>query len=198
MVTHMSWRNLAVLSVLPCLVSVAGCGSVSEPPNSGTDPSSQGPAETPHPHPPTVCEGIRDQTAVETLVGDGDAVALVSVTINQQPGKEYLFQRDVPIDTSQLLSGNLPAGPVETVQESAANDTVNALPPGAYLLLLGDGGEDSTYFLSDGLRGSFVIDGDQAYQQCPNYAQPDKPFTIHEGVTQISELAAMFSKALDR
>lgn len=69
--------------------------------------------------------------------------------------------------------------------------------PGNYLLLLGVARETrSVYFLSDGLSGSFVDDGDLAYQRCPNSSDPANPLVLRDGVLNQEQLIRLFADAL--
>jgi hypothetical protein len=149
------------------------------------------------PSPPIDCEGIDGLETAQSLVDSGDAVALISVTISDQPGSVENVTRAVPVTDFRLLAGRLPSGPLKVIEESGANDTVNILEPASYVLLLGDGEQSSTYFLSDGRRGSFLVEGDDAYEQCPNYADTTRPFIVKEGVTKIGALTELFAEALN-
>lgn len=153
------------------------------------------PVHTILPSPPIECDGINDISRALELIASGRAVALVSATITAEPGPVENVARTVPVESYTLLAGQLPSGPVRQVEESAANDKTNSLEPGSYLVLLGETGQESAYFLSDGLRGSFVVDGVSAYEQCPNYADPDHPTIVRTGITDIQELSDLFAKA---
>lgn len=165
-----------VLALLICLgVTACGSSTLSE---AGAGPSSPSEELTPKakiapaPAPPAFldCGGAIDLASAALLVNQGLAEALVKVTITEQPGDVTDNVRDVSVASYQLLSGALDSGPVLTIQEGDEPSS-NSLPPGDYAVLLGTTGQDGTYFLSDGLRGSFVLDVDAtAIEQCPTFS----------------------------
>ena len=186
-------RSLVSLAICACLM---GCGSsqvTSEPEPSQRSASG---IQTVHSSPPIPCNGIKGIEQVQGLVDGGEGVALISAVITDEPGPVEYGSRSVPIRSYTLLAGALPVGTVEDVQESAADDESNGLPPNSYLLLLGAGDQTSGYFLSDGLPGSFVTEGQHAYEQCPNYADPEHWTVVRTGVTDIRELADLFDTVL--
>lgn len=157
--------------------------------------SGVGPAFTAMPAPPVECNGIGGLSTVEELVASGEAVALISATIKAEPGAIENNERTVAVESYTLVAGELPYGPVSMIAEAAASEKTNPLAPGSYLVLLGTSGPDAAYFLSDGRRGTFVLNGESAYEQCPNYSDPDHTTVMRSGVTNVPDLVNLFAKA---
>lgn len=138
--------------------------------------------------------GVHNAEEAAYLVEAGQAVALVQATISQPPGRSTGIESRVQVDSYSLLAGQLPDGSVDGLLEASAAN--NFLPAGTFMLLLGDAGESETYFVSDGLLGSFVVQGDNAYEQCPDYAHSGSTFLASSGVTIQSQLAALLASAI--
>lgn len=123
-------------------------------------------------------------------------MALIAATITDEAGPVSYGERLVPVASYELLAGQLWLEPVLAVAVSAASMHSNPLEPGTYLVLLGGAGPYLPYFVSNGLRGTFVVEDSDAFEQCPNYGDPSHPTVVHKGVTDIAELTALFATAL--
>lgn len=100
----------------------------------------------------------------------------------------------VPVSAVEVLAGTLPNGAVKYVQQSTNGGGV--LPEGQYLLVLGAFADrPSTYYLADGMEGSFVLDGNRATERCPNYNDRQNPVLAGQAVP-LDELTANFAKAI--
>jgi len=120
-------------------------------------------------------------------------VALIDAKITQGPS-ESNGEWDIPIASYSLVGGTLPAGDASSVQESAQGS--NFLTPGEYLLLLGVYPHSNTYFVSNSLRGSFVVRSSRAYEQCPNYDEPSESIIATDGITNRNDLIIALDNAL--
>lgn len=185
-----------MLAVLVSVGSIVSCGE--NGPAAGTSPKNPptAPIRTVLPSPPLECEGISDLATAQALIDGGEAVAFIAATITAQAGPVENSARLVPVEDFTLLAGQLPSGSVNQVQEGAATEKTNILEPGSYLILVGVTAQESTYFLSAGRRGSFVVVDNDAYQRCPNYADPANPSVVRSGITDTEELTAVFAEAL--
>jgi hypothetical protein len=150
---------------------------------------------TPVPTPPNTCVGITSTADAYKLVNAGAAVALVSISVSQAPGDTVNDAREVPIDSFQVVAGALPDPNLTQISEDS-NGKDNVLLAGQYLVLVG-GTDASNYYLADGLPGSFVVQGDNAFERCPNYADTSQPLEIHSGITSIDQLDSIFSDAIN-
>jgi hypothetical protein len=169
----------------------AGSVSSAEPAPLSSTPSQV--AATPLSSDPNPCNGVKDVAAAYRLVNGGQSVALVSVTISEPPGEIENNARLLRVEASTLLAGQLPDGEVRVVEAGSTPNGPEVLPPGKYLILVGRTSSPATYFLSDGLRGSFTVEGDRAFERCPNADDPSAPGVVREGVTSIPELTALFA-----
>jgi hypothetical protein len=124
----------------------------------------------------------------------GDAVALVRAVITDAPTQRQDGQLFVPFSNAQLLAGELPEGPAEGVQVSAEGE--NFLTAGTYLLLLGDAREPGGYFMSNGLRGSFVVSDQSAREQCPDYDHSGRVFLADSGIVANDDVIRLLQAAL--
>jgi hypothetical protein len=123
----------------------------------------------------------------------GESVALVQAEVAQLP-PDNEYDGRIAIANFELIAGALPEGPVEVLSEPAVVD--NFLPPHTYLLLLGDAGHPNTYFVSNGLRGSFVVLDDHAYEQCPTYEGTGETKLATTGITSRTDLIGVLAHAL--
>lgn len=123
-------------------------------------------------------------------------MAFARVTIDSPPGDEQYSARVVPVASADLLAGALPHGGLKEIEEAAASNDDNLLPAGSYLLLVGTTPTASRYFLSDGLRGSFVSENGVVSQRCTNTANPASPTAVRGSVTDADTLTALFAEAL--
>jgi hypothetical protein len=137
---------------------------------------------------------VHNDAEAADLAQRGESVALVQATITQGPLPPQDGQEIVPFARVQLLGGDLPEGPVSGVQIPAVGGDV--VPPGTYLLLLGDAGKHERYFLSNGLRGSFVVAARSAKEQCPDYDHPGRTVLADSGDTSTDHLVALLGRAL--
>lgn len=148
---------------------------------------------TPLPGPRYSC-GVHDAAEAHEIVQDGAPVLIVRASINSAPVPRPDNQAGVPVADYQVLYGQSTEGPVRTIVVASVAD--NFLPPGSYLLLLGDEQADGTYFVSDGLRGAFVIQGQRAFEQCPDYDRSGETYLASSGITDIDGLVGLLSQAM--
>lgn len=178
------------VSLASCASSPSpGTGSTFTPTPSGTQSS----IETIPPGPVFPC-GVHNSEEATGLTSLGDSVALVQAVVTQNPPPVQDGELLVPVTSYHLLAGRLPEGGLDALQEAAVG--TNFLPPATYLLLLGDAQAPNTYFVSDGLRGSFVISGGSALEQCPDYNGSDQIHLADSGITGTSALTDALSHAL--
>lgn len=183
------------LSVLVGCLALVGCGAT-EVRNGARDVGTAA-RSTPAPSVPVPCRGVTGSAIADDLVRGGQARAFVSVVVKDQPGPLVDNSRHVPIADSTVLAGTLENGGLEVIEESAASIESNVLQPGDYLVLVGETPVKGRYFLSDGLRGSFVLDGANAYERCPNPEDPDDPVVVREGITDVGELTRLFAASFN-
>lgn len=148
----------------------------------------------PQPQVPGTCTGVTSVADAINLIESGVSSALVDVQITNDPGPVSLHTRVIQVQTAHLVAGQLPNGDVTSLEEAAANDSQNILPVGHYLLLLGRASAPGAYFLSDAYSGSFVVNGDGAFQQCARYGDPGVSL-IDTGITSESGLEQVFQQA---
>lgn len=160
-----------------------------------SDPSSSTSAPVSLQNPLARCDGIRSESDASSLISAGESVALVKVQVSDDAGPVQVHARNVSVVSATLLAGGLPNGTVTTVEEAAVDESTNVLPPGDYLILVGVTPTASTYFLSDAYRGSFVVDGDHAYQRCPDPSKPGQVKPVMDGTTDIAGLTEVFKQA---
>lgn len=179
----------------------AGRSPSVERPNQKSPIIAESQTSTRQPTPPTPtplnqpCMGISGVNAAVELVEGGATVAVVAASITNQVTPESWSDKQwtVTVSKSHTIAGSLSNGPLSTLE------AIGELPPpGDYLLLLGAGVEPGDYFLSDGLRGSFELDGDNAYQRCPTKGEPGTATAVHGGVTNVSQLGSIFDEAIKR
>jgi hypothetical protein len=112
------------------VVLMTGCGSTQH--HSGVAQANKGPEPNSNAiaAPPvfTDCGEVDSVAQAVLLINQGLAEGLVQVTISAKPGDVVDNTRNVPVDSSQVLSGALDNGPVQTIQEADEADT-NSLPP---------------------------------------------------------------------
>lgn len=187
---------LIATGVVVALLLLSACGSEGRT-ASTTTPSRTAVTELPTPHSSNFlpCAGITGLSDAVQLVQDGLASLVVSASISADPGPVENNSRLLKVESYTTVAGTAENGPLDQIEEASAPDE-NLLPPGRYLLLLGVTPQVSTYFLSDGLRGSFALDGDSAFQRCANGADPSSPILVHDGITDEAELAGLFQQAL--
>ena len=176
------------------LLTVA-CGSTSEV-DAADGSESKAALPTPHSSALSQCEGVGDVAAAERLIIGGAAVALADVSLSREPDDEQYNSRTVVVDEAQLLAGSVPNGVIEAVELAAVNGQ-NPLPPGRYLVLLGEAGPKSTYFLSNGVQGSFAVEGDSAFQRCPDPSGGEGVLLVRTGITDQNELESAFERAFE-
>jgi hypothetical protein len=137
--------------------------------------------------------GIHSAFEADQLVSLGDSVALIDANITQAPS-ESNGEWDISIASYSLVGGTLPAGAANSLQESAIGS--NFLAPGEYLLLLGVYPDSKIYFVSEALRGSFIVKGTEAYEQCPNYDVSGATIIATSGITNRDDLVTELDNAL--
>lgn len=142
------------------------------------------------------CGDVSSDADAAQLVVQGEAEAFVKISITAAPGPVFDNTRTLAVADYQVLAGSLSSGGLQQIQEADQSDT-NTLPPGAYAILVGATGTDGTYFLSDGVRGSFVLNGDDATQQCPDFDNPQSsapssdPVPSSSGVETVESLSQL-------
>ena len=188
------------------ILGLAGCGATTvdrgrESPitaiaPSGAPTSQLSPSPTPHSSNPFVtCQGISGPKDAVDLVENGRTVLVVTTTITEPQIPKSELVNVTPVFDHTVLAGQESNGPLKEVEVTVAPGAI-LLPPGTYLLLLGSTAEPSRYFLSAGLVGSFVQEGQNAYQRCPNHYDTSHPLTVKDGVTDVSELSRLFEQAI--
>jgi hypothetical protein len=181
--------------IASCANSPGTSGTAASPPSLGESPGSETVSRVAIPPGLRLPCGVHnDLEAADLARHGGESVALVQATITQGPLPPQDDQEIVPFASVQLLRGASPEGPISGVQIPTVGGSV--LPPATYLLLLGDAGDHGTYFLSNGLRGSFVISGRSAREQCPDYDHPGHTLLADSGVTSTDQLVALLGNAL--
>jgi hypothetical protein len=187
---------LVGILVASCASSPATSGAASDSTTSLGEPSgSETVSQIAIPPGPRLPCGVHNGLEASDLAQQGgESVALVQAKITQGPLPPKDGQEIVPLASVQLLAGESPEGPITGVQIPAVGG--DAVPPGIYLLLLGDAGKNGTYFLSNGLRGSFVTSGRTSREQCPDYDHPGRTVLADSGVTSTDQLVALLGSAL--
>jgi hypothetical protein len=142
------------------------------------------------------CDGVQGAADAAGLVVGGEAVAAVLVTIDEPAGRARFSTRWVPVAAYTVVAGSLDSRLSEVEEFVASGQDESTLPPGEYLLLLGSAEAPGRYFLSDGLAGSFAVEGDEAFERCPNPDSPGSPRLVRDGVTDIAILASLFDQAM--
>jgi hypothetical protein len=187
-------KAVTVVIVVACLC--VGCGS-NEPkakPESAAKSSASTQISLPVPSPVATCDGVSGQATANDLVEAGQAVAVVVVTISGSPGPVENNVRYVPVDSSKVVAGGLDAD-LQQIEESSSGPNDNLLPAGQYMVLIG-GSQKTQFYLADGLRGSFAIDGTSAYERCANADNPSQPIEVKTGVVDQAVLTGLFTQAI--
>jgi hypothetical protein len=191
--SHLLAAGVATLALAGCASSgLAAGGSTS---TVGSLPASSTPIPQPM-NPFLSCAAISGLAAATKLVDDGRTTLVVTARIARQPTRETELTSVVPVVSYSVVAGGEGNGPVKYVEFDAAPGA-NLLPPGSYLLALGASSTPSRYFLSNGLSGSFVLDGGHAYRRCPNLSDPSRPRAMQAGVTEVTRLADLFNQAIE-
>lgn len=205
-VRAVSMSRRSVPAYVAVVLLLSGCGATTateagDGTTSGPETTPAAPAETTAesagPSPPTRCEPIRDVGDIEDLVIGGATVAVASIDITGAPGPvEFGTTRLVPVHSARLLAGFLTNGAPTQIEESVGIEEETSLPPGEYVVMLGSGTGAGDYFMSDGVRGSFVRVGVNAYRRCPDYSDPGTTQVLRTGITDLNALTPMFVRAI--
>lgn len=184
-------RILTVLSA-GLVLTTAGCGVATPSAHpSASDSVNPGAAHTsPRPQP---C-GVAGVVDAKRLVDDGDSVALVEVTVSQPAQRTNTASSLVLVDSATLLAGTLPNGQVKSLDEDG-----DFLPPGTWVVLVGNEFDyPATYFVSDGLYGTFSFaSSTSVMERCPTGVPGAGP--SGEGPAEaISGMTAWFQTALGK
>ncbi|MFT4009256.1 MAG: hypothetical protein QM655_04355 [Nocardioidaceae bacterium] len=102
---------------------------------------------------------------------------------------EY-HSRLVSVRSADVLAGQASGGEIRQVEELSDGD--NMLAPGEYLVLLGYAAD--TYYLADGVLGSFRVQDGLAYRQCPGEGE----ITVSAVGAPVDQLAELFSQAFQQ
>ena len=152
-------------------------------------------APTPISTPFIRCDGLRGVDDALALIEAGKATALVEAGIGDTLGKTD-YDRTVGVESYEVLAGDLAQGGLKQLQLEPVIDNFDPFPRGSYVLLVGPTGDgDGAYFVSDGLRGSFIADGGSVFERCPNYEDPLSPLIIRDGVTDRDAVIDLFNQA---
>jgi hypothetical protein len=178
---------------------LSGCGS-----NQAEAPAPVTPVAAVSPEgfgpPPNSCLGIRDFAAALRVVIGGEAKALVKVVVPEDPSSTSSPTQPpiegwgyIPLADVRFEAGRLPDGTPHFLYAEIPPLT----SPGHYLLLLAPAKQPGVYWISSGANGTFVDDGDAAYQVCPDYGVEDGHFSlVKSGVTHQRHLIHLLSRAL--
>ena len=155
-------------------------------------------ARTPTPHPSNFlpCSGVSSAAEAKELVVNGSGVALILAVVTEQSPAFANHTQTVKLATATLLTGSLPAGPVNQLDVAAADEKQPVLPPGKYVLVVGHSDGTPSYFLADGPRGSFDVGTDDVVaQRCPT--ANGSITNVRRSAVTVPMLQAIFSDALN-
>lgn len=178
-------------------LGIAGCGAPAGAQldhNTSVAAASRSTSPAAHPSAPVACDGIGSVGDAAALVTQGSASLLARISINAAPVDTPDGGQVFAVVKATILAGSANNGDVLSVE--ATGSGAGALPPGSYLVLLGPTAQPGTYYLADGLRGSFAVGSSDAYERCPTDGGQSPPAEIHSGVTSIDSLAALFAQVL--
>jgi hypothetical protein len=111
---------------------------------------------------------------------------MVSATVTSDPVVDPKDDSAALVSLSEydVLAGSETNGPVDSIWIAVpASRAGVVLPQGKFILILAPvPNRPSTYIISDGVEGSFVIDGTEVTQRCANFDKPEDPLLAQNSV----------------
>lgn len=202
MVSKDLWVGVKLAAVGVALLALSGCGGNGASASSEVDvsPRTAGGSPTPFPSPWDRCDGLTGISDATALVDGGLASAFARVEVAGDSGSansQLNGSRVAPVGSYELLAGTLPNGDLKQLELEPIVDGFDPFAAGSYFLLLAPSAlGEGIYFASDGLSGSFVGDGNQLFERCPNYERPTEPLIVREGITDREEVINLFDVAI--
>lgn len=179
-------RALTSVSAVTALIAVVGFAPTLTMPDTNSAPERYSNSTTTNgssgssPHPTITC-GTDAKEVARRLVDVFQATVLISTRINARPtvlsSTGSFDMTATPLQDVVVLAG---VGTNGVPKEVVINDLKGTvlLPSGSYLIALNTsytGLRPGQYVPAGGLSGTFVADGVNIFQRCPNYSKPGAP-----------------------